>query len=129
MPQVEIKRAVKKEEMAGSGAGGGGYGGGYGGELSQCHDRFYITTVCAPAVALGGALQGWPVIMARSTFWVLTMGHLLTEHMLARAKHSMHSLCALAWRSLASPSFLQPAPVLLEIAVARVDKFCLCLSH
>ena len=36
--QVEIKRAVKKEEMGGSGgaAYGGGAGGGYGGECRAC---------------------------------------------------------------------------------------------
>ena len=54
--QVEIKRAVKKEEMAGGGSSGGGYGGGYGGVLLR-PGWSNITPFCAFFIPIAHALK------------------------------------------------------------------------
>ena len=54
--QVEIKRAVKKEEMAGGGSSGGGYGGGYGGALLMPR-QYNIAPFCASFIPLAHALK------------------------------------------------------------------------
>ena len=57
--QVEIKRAVKKEEMAGGGSSGGGYGGGgYGGVLLRpCLNP---AMSCSPSAPVSDRLQMYP---------------------------------------------------------------------